>query len=205
MNAGSLIAFEKGRSWPRRSTLAKLEEVLRWEPGTISRIRFGQDFDAANAAEQTAALGNTAAPTSHMAQALKIALDAIANQIAALPALLDPDSVQRISVVLADLRKLEQVAADAARASRGATDVVGVLSGVRRQYRDLMLRAARSPHATLGQQLFAARHRAELTAEEAANAAGLPIDAVTAVEADKPVSAEATAAVRALVATLARR
>jgi hypothetical protein len=44
-----------------------------------------------------------------------------------------------------------------------------------------------------------------LTAEEAANAAGLPIDAVTAVEADKPVSAEATAAVRALVATLARR
>jgi hypothetical protein len=68
-----------------------------------------------------------------------------------------------------------------------------------------MLRAARSPHATLGQQLFAARHRAELTAEEAANAAGLPIDAVTAVEADKPVSAEATAAVRALVATLARR
>jgi hypothetical protein len=38
-SAGTLIAFEKGRSWPRRKTLAKLEEVLNWSPGTIVRIR----------------------------------------------------------------------------------------------------------------------------------------------------------------------
>jgi FHA domain len=41
INAGALISFEKGRSWPRRGTLAKLEEVLQWAPGTIARIRYG--------------------------------------------------------------------------------------------------------------------------------------------------------------------
>jgi hypothetical protein len=40
MNAGALIAFEKGRSWPRQSTLAKLDEALQWAPGTIARIRY---------------------------------------------------------------------------------------------------------------------------------------------------------------------
>ena len=42
INAGALIAFEKGRSWPRERTRAKLEEVLRWPPGTIARLRDGQ-------------------------------------------------------------------------------------------------------------------------------------------------------------------
>ena len=41
INAGALIAFEKGRSWPRDKTRAKLEEVLRWPPGTINRLRTG--------------------------------------------------------------------------------------------------------------------------------------------------------------------
>src|SRR3569833_2971834 len=39
--AGALIAFEKGRSWPRERTRAKLEEVLQWPPGTIERLRTG--------------------------------------------------------------------------------------------------------------------------------------------------------------------
>ena len=38
INAGALIAFEKGRSWPRERTRAKLEEVLRWPPGTIALV-----------------------------------------------------------------------------------------------------------------------------------------------------------------------
>lgn len=42
INAGALIAFEKGRSWPRERTRAKLEEVLQWPAGTIARIRRGE-------------------------------------------------------------------------------------------------------------------------------------------------------------------
>ncbi len=41
INAGALIAFEKGRSWPRRQTRIRLEQVLGWPPGTISGIRSG--------------------------------------------------------------------------------------------------------------------------------------------------------------------
>ena len=41
INAGALISFEKGRSWPRDKTRAKLEEVLRWPPGTINQLRTG--------------------------------------------------------------------------------------------------------------------------------------------------------------------
>ena len=45
INAGALIAFEKGRSWPRERTRAKLEEVLQWPvrdhrtdpPGRVTR------------------------------------------------------------------------------------------------------------------------------------------------------------------------
>src|SRR3954464_3180106 len=42
INAGALIAFEKGRSWPRERTRAKLEEVLQWPKGTIARLRRGE-------------------------------------------------------------------------------------------------------------------------------------------------------------------
>src|SRR5215212_1019835 len=42
INAGALIAFEKGRSWPRERTRARLEEVLQWPPGTIARLRQGE-------------------------------------------------------------------------------------------------------------------------------------------------------------------
>jgi transcriptional regulator with XRE-family HTH domain len=203
MNAGSLIAFEKGRSWPRRSTLAKLEEVLGWQPGTISRLRWGQGSEPGSE-ERTVMLTNSA-QTPFMAQALEIALDAIGNQVASLPVPSDAEFIKRVATVLAELRKLEQVAANAARSANGAADVVLILGAVRRQYRELMLRAARSPHATVGQQLFAARHDAELTAEEAANAAGVSVEAVSDVEADRPVGAEVTAAVHALLATLARR
>ncbi|WP_197694457.1 FHA domain-containing protein, partial [Mycobacterium sp. E188] len=41
INAGALINFEKGRSWPRRTTLEKLERVLDWPTGHITRVRRG--------------------------------------------------------------------------------------------------------------------------------------------------------------------
>ena len=203
MNAGALIAFEKGRSWPRQSTLTRLEEALRWAPGTISRIRWGEDAATEEAGERTTVMTNTV-EAPFMVQAVQLALDTMRHQVDLLPDPSDPDFTQRVGTVLADLRKLESVAANAARTTKGAPEVVLVLSAVRRQYRDVMLRAARSPRATLGQQVFAARQRAELSVDEAANAAGVSVDVLTAVEADGPVSGEAVAAVRGLLSSLNR-
>ena len=121
--------------------------------------------------EYTEVLTNTVqAPL--MAQALDVALGTIGTQIDSLATLPDTEFTHRAGLILADLRKLEQIAATAARAATGAPDVAMSLSAVRRIYRDLMLRAAQAPQATFGQRLFAARHRAELSSQEAANAAG---------------------------------
>jgi transcriptional regulator with XRE-family HTH domain len=204
MNAGALIAFEKGRSWPRKSTLARLEQVLDWAPGTIERIRWGRegglepDLDPG---EHTAVITNTIeAPL--MAQAVDVALNTIRTQIDYLPATSDAEFTDRAAPILADLRKLELVATNAARSSRGAADVALSLSAVRKLYRELMLRAARAPHPTFGQRLFAARHQAELSSEEAANAAGVPVEALNAAEADQPLSRDDSVAVRGLFTSL---
>ncbi len=199
INAGALIAFEKGRSWPRRATLAKLEEVLRWPAGTITRIRNGtgpiHDSDA------TEVITNTVqAPL--MAEAVELAMHTISTAITALPKPSEPDFTPRVTVILGDLRKLESVAASAARSAKGTPSVVLALSAVRRCYNDVMLRAARSASATLGQRLYGARHRAELSAEETANAAGVPVDIVVAAEAERPIPPDAVAAVENLIAQL---
>lgn len=65
--------------------------------------------------------------------------------------------------------------------------MVLALSTVRRTYNELMLRAARSPAATLGQRLYGARHSAELNIEEAANAAGLPVAVLQDAESERPI------------------
>ena len=199
INAGALIAFEKGRSWPRRATLAKLEEVLQWPAGTITRIRNGaarvHDSDATDVITNT-----VQAPL--MAEAVELAMHTIGSAIAALPKPSEPDFTPRATAILGDLRKLESVAASAARSAKGTPSVVLALSNVRRRYNDVMLRAARSPSATLGQRLYGARHRAELSAEETANAAGLPVDVILAVEAERPIPPDAAAAVENLIAQL---
>src|SRR5215213_7264344 len=43
ITASSLIAFEKGRSWPRERTRATLEEIVRWPAGTLAAIAAGGD------------------------------------------------------------------------------------------------------------------------------------------------------------------
>jgi transcriptional regulator with XRE-family HTH domain len=199
INAGTLIAFEKGRSWPRRGTLAKLEEVLNWSPGTIVRIRNGAAV--AQRGEATEVLTDTVhAPL--MAEAVELAMHAMATAIDALPKSSEPEFSQQAGPVLADLRKLEAVAANAARNAKGAPSVVLALSSVRRAYNDLMLRAARSPSATFGQRLFGARHRAELSIDEAANAAGVPTAVLHDAESERPVPPDAAAAIETLIAQL---
>lgn len=199
INAGALIAFEKGRSWPRRATLAKLEEVLQWPPGTITRIRDGASAD--RDAEVTEVVTNTVqAPL--MAEAVELAMHTITAAIGGLPKPTDPEFTPRATAILADLRKLESVAANAARHAKGTPSVVLALSAVRRSYNELMARAARSRTATLGQRLYGARHRADLSVEETANAAGLPIEVITAAEAEHPIHPDAVRAVETLIAQL---
>jgi transcriptional regulator with XRE-family HTH domain len=215
INAGTLIAFEKGRSWPRRGTLSKLEKALDWAPGTIMRIRSGAGptpgapsaFSAPGAPiavpsdQATEAFSDTVrAPL--MAEAVELAMHSITAAVATLPDPSDPEFTQRITGMLADLRKLERVASNAARNAKGTPSVVLALSTVRRTYNDLMTRAARSPRATLGQRLHGARHRAEISLEEAANAAGLPINVLEDAEADRPIPQDAADALATLVAQL---
>jgi transcriptional regulator with XRE-family HTH domain len=201
VNAGALIDFEKGRRWPRRATLARLEDALQWPHGTIDRIRREHaDPDG----EKTVTMMNTVrAPL--MAEAVEVALATITTAIESLPEPTGPDFGHRAAAVLADLRRLEAVAAGAARSAKGAPEVALVLSAVRRCHRDLMLRAARAPRATIGQRLYATRHRAELTAEEFANAAGVPVDVITAAEAEVPLDANTTRALSAALTSLTRR
>lgn len=209
INAGTLIAFEKGRSWPRRGTLAKLEKALQWSPGTIARIRSGSAVVPINgpstapsempgaADEPTESLTDTVrAPL--MAEAVELAMHTITAATAQLPEPSDPAFTPKVSNILADLRKLENVAASAARNARGTPSVVLALSTVRRTYNEVMAMAARSPNATLGQRLYGARHRAQLSIDEAAAAAGLPAELLSDAEAERPVPDD----VAALIATL---
>lgn len=200
INAGTLIAFEKGRSWPRRGTLAKLEEVLSWPSGTITRIRNGNPVVQGD--EVTEVLTDTVqAPL--MAEAVELAMHSIGTAVNALPDTSEPDFTQRAMPILADLRKLETVAANAARNARGTPSVVLALSAVRRRYNELMLRAATSPSATLGQRLYGARQRAELGVEEAANAAGVSTETLLDAESERAVPPDAVAAINTLIAQLA--
>ncbi|MGV0743557.1 transcriptional regulator [Mycolicibacterium sp. XJ870] len=211
INAGALIAFEKGRSWPRERTRLKLEEVLRWPPGTIARLRQGAPAPATPAppppaAPPAAVLPATSVPTSDevplIAQAVLTAVNTLESTIATLPAVSDPDFTPRVTAILADLRQLEAVASRAARISMVTPALIKALSAVRRQIDELTMRAASAPGATLGQRLYAARRQANLTMGETAQAAGVSEDAIARAEAEHPVDATAVHAVEALISAL---
>ncbi len=197
INAGALIAFEKGRSWPRERTRAKLEEVLRWPAGTIASIRYGGPVPGA-APEPPADDG----AGSLLAVTVEVAMTTLGAAIEALPADDALDFGERATVILAELRKLEAVVARAAQRSRGTADVVLALRTVRGRYDELMFRAAAAPGATLGQRLYVARRRANLSNAETANAAGLPVELVDSVEAGVQANDADTATLNGLIASL---
>jgi hypothetical protein len=209
INAGALIAFEKGRSWPRQATRNRLEEALGWPPGTVARLRnegrrgpAGAPVTPAPVSEEATEVFTDAVRAPLMAETIELAMHALTAAVANLPDPSDPEFSPRATDVLADLRKLEQLAASVARNAKGSPAVVLALSSVRRSYNDLMMRAARSPTATLGQRLYGARHRAELSLDEAANGAGLPITALEDAEADRVISREAAQAIETLITQL---
>ena len=182
INAGALIAFEKGRSWPRERTRAKLEEILQWPAGTIATIRYGGPVPGA-APEPPADDGAASLIIGHGRGG--------------------DDDARRGHRVAATRRRSRfrrprhghpgrpaqarsRSSPEPHSAAGAPPDVVLALRTVRGCYDDLMFRAAAAPGATLGQRLYAARRRANLSAAETANAAGLPVELVDAVEAGEP-------------------
>ena len=196
INAGALIAFEKGRSWPRERTRAKLEEMLRWPPGTIARLRQGEPASVEQRAEPTAGPSDD---VPLIAQAVVTAVSTFGTAVEALPSVEDPNFTPRATKILADLRQLEAVAARAARISKVSPPLIRALSAVRTRYDELMLRAARAPHATVGQRLYAARRGANLTILETAQAAGVSEEDIIRAEAEELVSAAAVREIETLI------
>lgn len=199
INAGALIAFEKGRSWPRRATRSKLEAVLQWPPGTIERLRRG---DPVQGAESPRPLGLSAPGSGDevplIAQAVIAAANTFGSSIDALPADTDPAFTARATAILTDLRQLEAVAARAARI-QVTPELIRALSTVRSSIEQLTLRAAAAPNATLGQRLYAARRRANLTVAETAQAAGVTEDVVVRAESEQLVAAADADALEQLI------
>lgn len=195
INAGALIAFEKGRSWPRAGTRAKLEAVLQWPAGTIERIRRGEPVEGGTSRRPVAV---AAAEVPLIAQAVVAAANTFGSTIDALPEVADPAFTPRATGILADLRQLEAVAARAARI-QVTPELIRALSTVRSRIDELTLRASTAPAATLGQRLYGARRRANLTVGETAQVAGLAEDVIVAAEAEQPVSAIDARAVEQLI------
>lgn len=202
INAGALIAFEKGRSWPRQATRAKLESVLQWPPGTIERIRRDEPAEG-TAPRRPAASPPTGAADEIplIAQAVVAAANTFTSTIEALPPATEPEFTTRATAILSDLRQLEAVAARAARI-RVTPELIRALSTVRTRIDELTMRAATAPAATVGQRLYAARRRANLTIAETAQAAGVVEDVIVLAEADQPLSAADTGAVEQLIAQI---
>ncbi|MEH3139511.1 MAG: transcriptional regulator [Mycobacterium kyogaense] len=197
INAGALIAFEKGRSWPRERTRAKLEEVLQWPPGTIERLRTGAPERRREPV--TAPSGDE---TSLIAQAVLTAVGTLSGTVSSLPPDDDAAFPTRISAMLADLRQLEAVAARAARIGRVTPPLIKALGTVRSLYDELMVRAARAPGAGLGPRLYTARRGANLTVAETAQAAGVPEHVVSQAEAGEPLAPTEAEALESLIAQI---
>jgi transcriptional regulator with XRE-family HTH domain len=198
INAGALIAFEKGRSWPRERTRAKLEEVLQWPPGTIARLRQGEPAARERPAEPAIVGGEG----QLIAQAVITAVHTLGGAIEALPPVDDAEFTPRVAAILADLRQLEGVAASATRISQVTPALIKALGTVRRRIDELTMRAATAPRATLGQRVYATRRRANLTIAETAQAAGVSEDDVARAEAEEPISVVSIDAIEALLKQL---
>lgn len=200
INASALIAFEKGRSWPRTSTQEKLEDELRWPRGTISQIRASY-WANSDPNEVTTALTDTSGE-SVLVQAIVTGVNTIEQGIQSLPAPQHPDFSARTASLTASVRQLEALAAKAALEPQATPTTAVTLAKIRRLSSQLVMLAAQSPNATLGQRLHAARRRAELNEAEIAAAAQVSTATIEAIEAGETVSAEAASKVAALIALL---
>jgi hypothetical protein len=185
IGAPNLIAFEKGRSWPRERTLAKLEQVAQWPPGTLARVRAGGEANISGATETPKGQSDAAAVVTG---AVTVAVAQVLAAADNLPDDQDGAFSERVRGVLADLRTLESITVRAVRSSQGSLDVIKALRLIRHRYAELMTRAAAAPGATLGQRLYTARQAATLTAAEAAGAMDVAPRVVLAAESEQPLA-----------------
>ena len=150
IDAGALIAFEKGRSWPRERTRAKLEEVLRWPPGTIARLRQGEPVERSDRRMSVGRATSVAdRPAADRGEHFGSAIESLpSSQGYRLHAAHAP--------IVSDLRQLEAVAARATRISRVTPALIKALSTVRSRLRRTH-DARHDGAATLGQRSYAAR------------------------------------------------
>jgi pSer/pThr/pTyr-binding forkhead associated (FHA) protein len=203
INAGALIAFEKGRSWPRERTRAKLEEVLQWPSGTIARIRRGEPATGEATSEAPPSAGPASGrPASLIAQAVAAGVEGCRLAIAALPPVDDPDFTKRLAPILADLRQLEAIAVQATNISRITPEFIKALGAVRHHHDELMMLGATATGATLAQRLYAARRRANLSAEETAQAAGVAEELIVCAEAGETLPVSVAEAIEALISQI---
>lgn len=192
ISAAALIAFEKGRSWPRDKTRAKLEQAVKWPPGTLAKLSAGQQAPEKGAKGNDEAGGLLSGAVTMAAHSVLAAIDKLPNED-------DPTFSERVRTALADMRHLEALAARAVRSSQGSTEVIKLLREIRHRYDGLMARAAAAPGATLGQRVYTARNAAALSVEEAAGAFGVAPDVVVAAESEQPVSKEDRHQIEALI------
>jgi transcriptional regulator with XRE-family HTH domain len=201
ISAPALIAFEKGRAWPRERTRARLEEVVRWPAGTLAALRMGVEVSTAGlAGPDSNEEGRGSTPL--IVGAVEVAMNTVATAIANLPDPGDPHFAAGAGAALADLRQLEIITARAVRTSAAAPAVIRALGAVRRRYDELMTMAAAAPGATLGQRLYVARRQSDLSAAEAAQALNAPPGLVLAVEREEPPPPEYVPRIEALIANL---
>ena len=122
--------------------------------------------------------------------------------IDALPFPEDKNFHKRADVVLTGMRKLRAALTEAAGRSRSSPAVIVALRDVRLRYDKLMTHAAAAPGSSLGQQLYATRIEAKLSAQEVANGAGLRADLLDDLEAGETPTVEEAAKVQGLIAAL---
>jgi hypothetical protein len=199
IGAANLIAFEKGRSWPREMTRARLEQAVQWPPGTLARVHAGRNPPGSGAIDKS----STDETSAMVSGAVNLAAGQILATADALPSDGDPAFPVRVRGVLADLRSLEEITARAVRSSQGSPEVIKLLREIRHCYAGLTARAAATSEATLGQRLYTARQAAALSVAEAAGALDVAPDVVLAAESEQPVGADDRARIEALIADLA--
>lgn len=199
IGAPNLIAFEKGRSWPRERTRAKLERVVDWPPGTLTKLYADGAHTISGAIEP---VRSDSDPTSVITDAVTVAVEQVLASAEGLPDEADPRFGERVRRVLADLRTLEAVTARAVRSSQGSPEVIKALRRIRQQYSNLMVRAAAARGATLGQRLYTARTAAALSVAEAAGALDLTPEVVVAAECEQPVSEDDQRRIEKLIVEL---